>query len=314
MQTRLSRADVPVDTTWDLSDLFPDEAAWARELEAVDTAAQALGRFQGTLAQSAAGLLACLEAEESAHVRLSRLWTYAHLRNAQDGTHPPHQAATARVMALYARYGAGVAFIESEILAFPDDLLAQFMDAEPGLAVFRPMLDQLQAQRPHRLGADTERVLASLGEVLNAPYMVYGRAKSGDMHFAPFTDAAGATYANSFNGFESTFETHADASVRRGAWASFTDGLKAYHQTCAATFATETQKNVVMGRLRGHASTEDYLLLPHQIPRTVYNRILDIIPAELAPHMQRYARLRRRVLGLDQLLYCDIKATRKAAR
>jgi oligoendopeptidase F len=36
--------------------------------------------------------------------------------------------------------------------------------------------------------------------------------------------------------------------------------------------------------------------------------VLDIIQAELAPHMQRYARLRRRVLGLDNLLYCDVKA------
>ena len=42
--------------------------------------------------------------------------------------------------------------------------------------------------------------------------------------------------------------------------------------------------------------------------REVYNNILDIIQAELAPHMRRYARLRRRVLGLDKLLYCDIKA------
>ena len=38
------------------------------------------------------------------------------------------------------------------------------------------------------------------------------------------------------------------------------------------------------------------------------HNILDIIQAELAPHMRRNARLRRRVLGLDKLLYCDIKA------
>jgi oligoendopeptidase F len=151
-------------------------------------------------------------------------------------------------------------------------------------------------------------VLASLGDVLNAPYMVYSRSKSGDMQFAPFTDAAGTVYANSVNGFESNFETHADTSVRRNAWASFSAGLKAYNQTYAATFATEVNKNVVMARLRKHPSTEAFLLQPHKIPHAVYSNILDIIQAELAPHMQRYARLRRRVLGLDKLLYCDIKA------
>jgi len=166
----------------------------------------------------------------------------------------------------------------------------------------------LLALRPHRLGADTERVLASLGEVLDAPYMIYNRSKASDMQFGPFTDDAGTVYANSVNGFESNFETHSDSSVRRGAWASFSAGLKAYNQTYAATFATEVSKNVVMARLRHYPSTEDFLLQPHKIPRTVYNNILDIIQAELAPHMQRYARLRRRVLGLDKLLYCDIKA------
>ena len=182
------------------------------------------------------------------------------------------------------------------------------MATEPGLADFKVPMDELLAQRPHRLGAEAEQVLASLSEVLNAPYMTYNRSKSGDMHFASFSDDAGKVYANSVNGFESNFETHSDTSVRRGAWASFSAGLKAYNQTYSATIATEINKNVVMAKLRQHRSTEDYLLHGHQIPRTVYRNILDIIQAELAPHMRRYARLRRRVLGLDKLLYCDIKA------
>ena len=308
MQTRLSRAEVPVESTWNLDDLFVSEAAWEPEFQAVDDGCRALGAYQGQLSGSAATLLACLNALESLVVRLMRVSAYAHLRNAQDGRNPQYQAAVARVSALHARFGASTSFVDDEILAFPEGLLQQFMAAEPGLMDFKLMLNDLLDLRPHRLGAETERVLASLGDVLNAPYMVYNRSKSGDMQFAPFTDGAGKEYANSFNGFESNFETHADTQVRRNAWASFSTGLKAYNQTYAATFATELNKNVVMARLRHYPSTTDYLLHEHKIPRTVYNNILDIIQAELAPHMQRYARLRRRVLGLDKLLYCDIKA------
>ena len=308
MHKRLARADVPEDTTWNLTDLFADDAAWDLEAQAVDEARLALRSFEGRLASSAATLLACLNAVEALQVRMVRVGTFAHLRNAQDGTHPPYQAAGARVAALHARVAASLSFVDSEILAMTDDELDRFMAAEPGLADFRVHLDDLKSLRPHRLGADTERVLAALGEVLNAPSMTYNRSKAGDLQFAPFTDAAGTVYANSVNGFESNFETHNDNSVRRGAWASFNAGLKAYNQTYAATFATEVNKNVVMARLRGYRSTEEYLLRPHQIPLDVYRNILDIIQAELSPHMQRYARLRRRVLGLDRLLYCDIKA------
>ncbi len=308
MHTRLTRPEVPVESTWDLSDLFIDETRWVAEYQALDEARLALHGFQGQLGASPATLLACLTAVESVEARLMRVGAFAHLRNAQDGTHPQYQAAMARVSALQARVAASTTFVDSEILAFPNGLLEQFMAREPGLGDFRVDLDDLIELRPHRLGPDTERTLAALGEVLNAPYMVYSRSKAGDMQFAPFTDAAGTVYANSVNGFESNFETHSDTTVRRGAWASFSAGLKAYNQTYSATFATEVSKNVVMARLRNYRSTEEFLLQPHKIPHAVYSHILDIIQTGLAPHMQRYARLRRRVLGLDQLLYCDIKA------
>ena len=308
MHSRLARAEVPVESTWDLTDLFVHEDAWASEFEALDGARQSLSTFQGQLSRDAAALLACLEAVEAVGARLMRLSTFAYLRNAQDGGNPRDQAAVARVSALQARIDADTSFVDSEILGFPDGLLERFMASEPGLAVFKVQLSDLLALRPHRLSDDTERALASLGEVLDAPAMIYRRSKSSDMQFAPFTDDAGTVYANSVNGFESNFESHADTSVRRNAWASFTAGLKAYNQTYAATFATEVSKNVAMARLRKYRSTEEYLLQAHKIPHAVYSNILNIIQTGLAPHMQRYARLRRRVLGLDKLLYCDIKA------
>lgn len=308
MHTRLSRAEVPVEQTWNLDDLFVSNTAWEAELSAVDAARDGVVPYQGRFGEGAALLLACLNAVEALQQRFVRVSTYAYLRNAQDGTNPESQSAMARVAALEARLSASIAFVDSEVLQLPDGVLEQYLASEPALAVHRVHLRDLLDLKPHRLGADTERVLASLGEVLNAPYMVYGRSKSNDIQFAPFTDAAGTSYANSINGFESNFETHSDTSVRRAAWQSFSAGLKAYNHTYAATFATEVNKNVVMARLRNYASTEDYLLQPHKVPRTVYTNIVQIIQTELAPHMQRYARLRRRVLGLDKLLYCDIKA------
>ena len=308
MHTRLSRAQVPIDETWNLDDLFVSDADWEAELAAVDAARGGVNLYQGRLSDGAAVMLACLDTVEALQQRFVRVSTFARLRNAQDGTNPLFQSAVARVDALEARLTASVAFVDAEILQLPDGVLEQFIAHAAGLGVHKIRLQDLQEIKPHHLGADTERVLASLGQVLNAPYMVYGRSKSNDIQFAPFTDASGASYANSINGFESNFESHSDTSVRRNAWQSFSTGLKAYNHTYAATFATEVNKNVAMARLRNFASAEDYLLQPHKIPRTVYTNIVQILQAEIAPHMRRYARLRRRVLGLDKLLFCDIKA------
>ena len=302
------REEVAIDSTWDLSDLFASDHDWDTAIAAVDEARGSLAKRQGSLGTRARHLLEALIADEALQVQLIRVSAFARLRMAQDGTHPPAQAAVARVAALQARVEADCSFIEAEILALPEAVLQQFLREEPQLSEFSVRLSELMAKRPHRLGAETERVLAALGEVLEAPYMVYGRSKFGDMRFESFTDDSGSVVANSINAFESNFESHASVRVRRNAWASFSAGLKAYNNTYAATFATETNKNVAMARLRGYARTEDFLLHDHKIPRSLYENILNIIQSELAPHMQRYARLRQRVLGLDRLLYCDIKA------
>ena len=308
MQNRLARADVPAELTWNLDDLFTSATQWQAELEALDGAGAEVQLHQGRLGESAATLLACLNAVETLQQRLMRVGYFAYLRYAQDGTNAGYQDALARVDALEARLEASTAFVDSEILQLPDGTVERFLAQDSALAVHSVHLHDLLETKPHRLSADTEQVLASLGEVLGAPSMIYDRSKAGDLQFAPFTDAQGVSRDNSVNLFEWTYDSHPDASVRRGAWQSFSAGLKAYNHTWSATFATEINKNVVLARLRHYPSTEAYLLHEHKVPQAFYSNILQTIQAEVAPHMRRYARLRQRVLGLDRLLYCDIKA------
>lgn len=94
MYTRLSRAEVPVESTWNLDDLFVSESACESEYQAVDEARLALSTYQAQLSGGAANLLACLNVVESVQARLMRVIAFAHLRNAQDGTNPQYQAAT----------------------------------------------------------------------------------------------------------------------------------------------------------------------------------------------------------------------------
>jgi oligoendopeptidase F len=308
MRNRLARDEVPEDLTWDLSDLFASETSWEAEFEALDAARAGLEPFRGQAGSSARMLAGCLDAVEALQVRLMRIMTFAYLRNAQDGTNPAHQSAMARATALEARMAASVAFVDSEILALPDGAVERLLAEDERLAGHRGALERLLETRPYRLGADTERALAALGEVLGAPYMTYQRSKASDIRFAPFVDATGTQHPNSFSLYETSYEPHPEAHVRRAAWQSFSAGLAAYNNTYAATFATEVKKNVAIARLRGYPDTEAYLLQAHRVPRGLYVDILGILRTGLAPHMQRLARLRARVLGLDRMLHCDIKA------
>ncbi|MDP3761799.1 MAG: oligoendopeptidase F [Ramlibacter sp.] len=307
MNKPMSRAEVAPEQTWNLDDLFVNRAAWLAELAEIEKALETVTAYQGRLGEGSGKLLACLDARDTLMARMQKASIFASLRNAEDGGDPARQSDLAYAAGVSARVEAAMKFVDTEILALPAGTVQRFLAEQPALAVHRTDLDDLASLKPHMLSAETERVLASLGEVLEAPFMIFQRGKASDMQFAPFT-AGGREQPNSFNLYEWTYEGAASAEVRRAAWGSFCKGLAPYQNTFAATFATEVTKNIVMAKARGYSSAEHFLLHQHKVPFELYTNILDTIQAELAPHMRRYARLRQRVLGLDQLLYCDVKA------
>ncbi len=308
MQERSVRSEVPAELTWNLGDIFPSTDDWEAGLAAVEAEIANVTQFRGKLGQEAAAFLACLEAQEQLQKRFIPVLSYATLNLAGDGTSSASQAAAARVWALGAKIEAETSFIRSEALALPEGTLEEYLESEPGLAPFRPTVQRMIKEKPHVLSPGTEVALASLGEVLSAPAMIYGRGKSSDMTFEPVADRDGNRLPVSFAVYEGRYEKSADTVLRRGAYASFTRGLKAYKNTFAATWATEVKRNVITARLRGYESAIDMILAGQEVSRGVYANLHDIILAELAPHMRRYVELRKRVLNLDKIQYCDIEA------
>ncbi len=302
------RADVPVEQTWDLRDLFATDEAWEAELQAVQDDLHTVTQFKGKLGDGAASFLACLNAYEALYIRFIRVYTYASLLQSEDGSNPQNQANSGRVAGTAAKFSAAVSFIDSEILSLPDGTVEKYLEEEKDLESLRKYLTELLDTKAHKLSPETEEVLASLGEVFGSPYMIYQRGKSSDMIFAPFTTEQEATLPVSFALYEDRYEISPNTEIRRKAYDSFVKTLDQYKNTFASTFATEVKKQVTMARLRKYESVTHMLLQPHQITTEMYHNQLDIIQTELAPHMRKFAQLKKRQLGLEQLKFCDLKA------
>jgi oligoendopeptidase F len=291
-----------------VEDIFAMPEAWEAELNAVAGSIGNITRYKGRLGEGPKMLLECMEAQEALQVRMSRVMSYASLNQSADAANPAYQTAAGRVGALAAQIGAQISFFQPEVLNLPDGTLERYLKVEPGLEPFRRTIERMIEEKPHLLGPETEKALAALGEVLNAPSMIYQRSKATDMAFDPIVDSKGNTLPMSFAVYENVYETSPDIVLRRNAWASFTKGLKSYQNTYGATWGTEVKKNVVLAKLRGFPSAVHMLLDRQEVTLEVYNNLHDIILKEIAPHMRRYAQLRKKVLGLDKMLYCDIEA------
>ena len=308
MAERLARSEVPVDETWRLDDMFQSMEAWEAELAAVERIIPQVAEFQGRLGDGASVLRKCYETVELLARRFEKISTYAYLRFSEDGTNPVGQELMGRTMAAQARLDSAIAFMRPEILSLPDGTIEGYFSEEPGLEPFRRRLELILSDRPYVMSAETETAIAALREVLDAPKMVYEWTKTSDISFEPAVDSEGHEVPVSFATYEEILEVSPDAALRRSAYTSFSRGLARYQNALAGTFAAEVKKNVALARIRGYESATHMFLHQQEVPVEVYHNLLDVIEEGLAPHMRRYVDLRRRVLGLDKIMYCDIEA------
>ncbi|MBM7840238.1 oligoendopeptidase F [Alkalihalobacillus xiaoxiensis] len=302
------RTAVAVHETWNLTDLFSSIMEWENALQEVEQEAKKLHLFNEKVAERPEHLLNVLQARENLLEKVVPVMTYASLSLSSDGTNSDSQANASRVHALQAIVQAELAKIEAELMALPISLIEQFQQDLPELDQFNAYLDQLLRDKPYALSAETEEVLASLTPVLNAPSLTYAASKSADMTFPSFKGADGEDHSLSFARFEDQYELSPNKEERKNAFSTFDNTLKQYENTYAKLYATEVTKQVTLAKLRGYDSVEGMLLHPQKVTKTMYHNQLDTIYSELAPHMQRFAKLKKEVLGLDTFNFFDLKA------
>ncbi|MGC5771690.1 oligoendopeptidase F [Paenibacillus pabuli] len=308
MEKIRTRDEVSQESTWDLRDLFGTDAEWEQELRSLPEAAAYIETFKGHLGESPAQLLACLDAREALQERIGKTASYARLKQSEDSTNPVNIENSAKAGDILSNLSSSLSFVNSEIVDLPDGTVERYIEELPGLQPYARSLERLIQEKAHRLSPETEKVLASLGEVLDSPYRIYLRGKLADMTFDDALDGDDNNRPLSWSFYENNYEMSSDTKLRRSAYAAFSSKLNDYKNTFAEGYATEVKKQVVLSRLRGYDDVTDMLLSPQQVSKEMYNNVLDIIQQELAPHMRRLAALKKRELGLDKLLFCDLKA------
>ncbi|WP_080845964.1 oligoendopeptidase F [Cytobacillus gottheilii] len=305
---RLHRSEVPEKLTWDLTALFSSHESWQKAITAIENSLPEITSYKGKLNESSDTLYECLLSYEKLLISGIQAFTYASLKQSGDGTDPENQADSSVIASLQAQVNASLSFIESEILLFPDGKVEEILQNEERFAPFARYLTDLLDSKKHRLSPETEEALASLGEVHGSPYRIYNAAKLVDMPFEDFTDEDGNVLQNSFALFEDKYEFSPKADVRRNAFKSFSSTLHHYKNTFAATYSAEVKKQVALSKLRGYESVTQMLLDPQNVTEEMYHNQLDIIQTELAPHMRKFASLKKRILGLDEMHFADLKA------
>ncbi|MBU5271005.1 oligoendopeptidase F [Staphylococcus caprae] len=296
------RKDVPTQETWDLKDLFENDEAFYQTLNQVLQSSKAFkSRYQNQL-KDIETVERALKDYEDILIQLDRLYNYPELRVSVDATNEAAQKVNAKLNTMSGKIAGLLSFVDSEILALPEDMLNQLQQQSN----YPHFIKQLKDRKPYQLSKEVEQVLATLTPTLRSPFELYGTTKSLDIDFESF-EHNGMTYPLDYATFENEYEDNPDAEFRRKSFKTFSDSIRKYQNTTAATYNMQVQQEKIEADMRGYDSVIDYLLQDQEVTRDMFDRQIDVIMSDLAPVMQRYAKLIQRVHGLDKMRFEDLK-------
>ena len=297
------RHEIPVEDTWKLEDLYISDEAWEAELSTIAEDQAYLAGFAGRLGASAPDLLTYLTRMEQVNAKAELLANYCMRKADQDTRNATYQAMSGKFMSVIVGLGAACSFETPEIMAIDEQTLEGFYAAEPGLERYRRYLTDARRMKEHTLSAAEEKLLAAAGEVTGAPSDIFGNLNNADMTFPEVEDGEGRKHPLTQGTFIAYMMSE-DRVLRKNAYEALYHSFRNFKNTSAALLNAQGKQLKFKADARKYASTLQAALNRTNVPESVYLNLIEAVHQNM-DKMHRYVRLRKKLLGLDELHFYD---------
>ena len=299
-----TRDQIPQEDTWALEDLYPSDESWEQGLSALTARQSEAAAFAGKLGESGETLCAFLHLVEEVDGQTELLANYAMRKADQDTRNAAYQAMVGKLMGVLTAVSAAFSFATPEIMAIPEEALEGFYKAAPALERYRRYLNNERRRREHTLSAAEERLLAAAGEMANAPETVFGSFLNADMRYPDAVDSEGKPHALS----QSTFvplEESGDRALRKSAYENLYNTLGGMRNTAAGLLDAQNKQQKFFAEARKYGSAREAAMDRTNVPVSVYDNLIEAVHQNM-DKMHRYVRLRKKLLGVDELHFYDV--------
>lgn len=294
--------------TWNLADLYAgmDDPQLGADLDAADAEADALDRdYRGRIAGlSAAELAALIGRFEALQERAGRIGSFASLNWTGNTQDPARGALLQRVTERGSQLGQKLVFLELELANAPDAAAAAWL-ADPALARYRHWLEVVRLFRPHLLSEAEEKILDEKSVTGRSAWDRFFDETHGAARYE--LDGEKLTRDQALNRLYA-----GDRELRRRAAAAVTAGLKELARTNTYIFNTILADKASDDRLRKYPSWISARNLSNQVADRTVDALIGAVTSRY-DIVARYYRLKRRLLGLDELFEYDRYAPLPAA-
>ena len=303
MQTFKTREEVKEEEKWNLADIYESQEQWEADFERVSKDIDQLKAYDGAI-HSAKDLYEYLHASEELGSIYNKVYVYAMLQTDLDTRNSESQALLDRAGQLGRKISQATSFFMPFLLSLEESTLKSYIAEVKGLEYFEEDLWDSYRYKAHVLTKEQEAVISQIGEAMSAPQKTFSMINNADIKFGKVTTESGDKVELTRGMYAKLMEEE-DRDKRKEAYKAYYKPYVQLKNTIGSTLATAIRNNVNMSRLRNYPSALEKSLFSDEVPKEVYDNLIMSTKQNIAP-MKKYMRLRKKVLGVDELRAYDL--------
>lgn len=298
------RQDMDSKFKWKLEDIYSDSSLWEQDFKKVKELAEQIKGLQGKLAESAKKLLECFKKSDELLSLNDKVFVYARMKRDENNGDATYQALTERASSLATEVFAAISYIVPEMLSIPEETLLSYVNSDKELSVYMFSIKENLRQKEHILSEKEEQILAMSAEISDTAGDVFTMFNNADIKFPYIKDEEGEEIEVTKGRYIAFLESK-DRRVRKDAFEAVYSSYKKMKNTLAASLTGNVKKNRFYSLVRKYPSALEASLDNDNISVDVYTTLIDTVNRNL-PLLDRYLKLRKKVLKLDELHMYDL--------
>ena len=299
-----TREEIPAEVKWAIEDLYKNDDEWEADFTRLKEHLPELSAYEGRLGESAQTLLSMQRLCDKMNMLAEKVYVYANQRLHENTDNAVYQNLASRAQSLLVEMSERTSYIEPEIMGLPEGTIEKYLQENGELRVYGQYFENMIRQKAHVLPGEMEKLLASAGELAESPKDIFSMFNNADIRFPKITGEDDTDVEVTHGRCISLLQSK-DQRVRKDAFEALYGVYEKFRNTLAATYRANVKQEVFFARARRYGSDLEAALDGSHIPVSVYDNLIHVVHEHL-PLMHRYVKIRKKLLGLDELHMYDL--------
>ena len=299
-----TREEVDARCKWAIEDLYKNDEDWKSDYELLKSRIPELAKFRGRLGESAQVLLSMQKLSDELNQLLEKVYVYANQRLHENTDNSTYQNLASQAQGLLVELSESMSFVEPELMELPDGTIETFLKENKELSVYRQYFENIIRQKKHVLPTEQEALLAAMGDVAESPKDIFSMFNNADICFPEITGEDGHPVQVTHGRYMSLMQSD-NRQVRKSAFEAMYGVYGDWRNTLAAMYRANVKQEAFLAKAHKYTSDLEAALDGSHIPIKVYEQLIEAVH-ESMPLMYRYMKLRKKLLGVDELHMYDL--------